>query len=140
MRLLHIHQTGHASPHKKGRCPTTSLMTTHSRVRNEGSFIYPHELFCRDKHLIRVPHQNPRQQEPSAIHYEADPSTCSLPAPYEGAYGFSREQETHQASDDPCQRKLLDPLPVPSHPFGTDKSIRLQGSATNRLPSREPSK
>ena len=23
----------------------------YSRVRNEGSFVYPYELFCKDKHL-----------------------------------------------------------------------------------------
>ena len=43
---------------KKGRSPTTSLMTTHSPwipPPGDGeSFMYPHELFCRDEHRILV--------------------------------------------------------------------------------------
>ena len=43
---------------KKGRSPTTSPMTTHSPwippPGDKESFMYPHELFCRDEHRILV--------------------------------------------------------------------------------------
>ena len=68
MRLLHIHQTGHASSQKKGRSPQTSPSSTHSRVRNKESFMYPHELFCRERHL-------------SGFHISTPDSRNFLPSP-----------------------------------------------------------
>ena len=66
---------------------------------------FGHSFGGNSKLRVKVPlREHPRPQEPSAIHNEADPSTCPLLAPYGGADGSSEVQETHRASLCPYRR------------------------------------
>ena len=67
---------------KKEGSFTSLLLAVHSRVRNEKSFMYPHELFCRDKHLsgfcVNTP--NSRNLFPTLPHQVLPHTFCSFPS------------------------------------------------------------
>ena len=85
---------------KKEGSLTSLLLAVHSRVRNEKSFMYPHELFCRDKHLSRfcVNTPNSRNLFPTLPHQVLPHTFCSFPSEVLSGLEKSRRTIRHRTT------------------------------------------
>ena len=118
---------------KKGRSPQTSPSSTHPLPGTDGLLCIVRNLFVgtgTNQGSASAPHTAGTFFHPLRTNSFHIPSAF----PFAGIDGFLEVRGNHQASHDPYPRRPRDLATNSSHSAGTDKSIRLSGSATNPLP------